>query len=205
MTTFTVLRLCVIAAAAQNTAAFTPTLSSRHVVFNPSVTQRCVTPQMTRASFVKPVASRTSSTPLFASFFHDTSEDQRLVDIQTQNHHSLRNMLISACMALGVLAVASPPANAITADLSMVGGQLSRFGDSGAVQAFSLIFVSELGDKTFFIAALLAAKFSRAISFVGSLGALVVMTGISVGLGQVTKPRTTISQSAKSQPPPFIS
>jgi len=94
-------------------------------------------------------------------------------------------MLISACMALGVLAVASPPANAITADLSMVGGQLSRFGDSGAFQAFSLIFVSELGDKTFFIAALLAAKFSRAISFVGSLGALVVMTGISVGLGQL--------------------
>jgi len=50
-------------------------------------------------------------------------------------------------------------------------------------KAFSLIFVSELGDKTFFIAALLSAKFGRAISFAGSVGALTVMTGISVGLG----------------------
>jgi len=61
---------------------------------------------------------------------------------------------------------------------------LDRTLGPGFVQAFSLIFVSELGDKTFFIAALLSAKFSRAIAFVGSVGALVVMTGISVGIGQ---------------------
>ena len=51
-------------------------------------------------------------------------------------------------------------------------------------QAFSLTFLSELGDKTFFIAGLLAVKFSRAVSFVGSLGALAVMTVISVLIGQ---------------------
>jgi len=47
-----------------------------------------------------------------------------------------------------------------------------------------LVFVF-LGLQTFFIAALLSAKFSRVISFVGAVGALVVMTGISVGIGQV--------------------
>lgn len=55
---------------------------------------------------------------------------------------------------------------------------------SGFSQSFSLIFLSELGDKTFFIAALLAAQSSRLVSFCGSLLALAVMTVISVVLGQ---------------------
>mmetsp|Transcript_805 Transcript_805/g.1178 ORF Transcript_805/g.1178 Transcript_805/m.1178 type:complete len:370 (-) Transcript_805:51-1160(-) len=54
---------------------------------------------------------------------------------------------------------------------------------NGFVQAFSLVFVSELGDKTFFIAALLAAKTSRFVSFVGSIAALTVMTLISCLIG----------------------
>ena len=54
---------------------------------------------------------------------------------------------------------------------------------SGFVQAFSLVFVSELGDKTFFIAGLLAAKTSRFISFTGSVAALAVMTVISTLIG----------------------
>ena len=57
--------------------------------------------------------------------------------------------------------------------------------DSGFLQAFLLILVSELGDKTFFIAGLLAAKYGRFISFTGSLGALSVMTIISTVLGQL--------------------
>ncbi|CAM9981059.1 unnamed protein product [Sphacelaria rigidula] len=55
--------------------------------------------------------------------------------------------------------------------------------NSGFFQAFSLVFVSEIGDKTFFIAALLAAKTSRFISFAGAVGALAVMTVIAVALG----------------------
>jgi putative Ca2+/H+ antiporter (TMEM165/GDT1 family) len=58
-------------------------------------------------------------------------------------------------------------------------------GQTGFYQAFSLVFVSEIGDKTFFIAGLLAAKFSKLISFVGSMGALAVMTIISVLIGQI--------------------
>lgn len=56
-------------------------------------------------------------------------------------------------------------------------------GRSGLLASFCLIFLSELGDKTFFIAALLAMKLGRWISFAGSLSALAVMTVISVGIG----------------------
>eukprot|EP00968_Pinguiococcus_pyrenoidosus_P024784 scaffold5067_cov245-Pinguiococcus_pyrenoidosus.AAC.2 len=62
---------------------------------------------------------------------------------------------------------------------------LSRIATSGFLQAWSLIFVSEIGDKTFFIAGLLAMKSSRLVSFAGSMAALSVMTIISVIIGQV--------------------
>ena len=53
--------------------------------------------------------------------------------------------------------------------------------------AFSLIFFSELGDKTFFIAGLLATSVGRAVSFLGSIVALSVMTVISVSIGYAFK------------------
>jgi putative Ca2+/H+ antiporter (TMEM165/GDT1 family) len=55
----------------------------------------------------------------------------------------------------------------------------------GVVSGFLLILFSEIGDKTFFIALLLALKQSRSSVFVGTFGALAVMTVISVALGQV--------------------
>lgn len=61
----------------------------------------------------------------------------------------------------------------------------SKVASSGFLQAFLLIFVSEIGDKTFFIAGLLAAKYSRLISFTGSIGALAVMTILCTILGQI--------------------
>ncbi|KAK7307884.1 hypothetical protein VNO77_41328 [Canavalia gladiata] len=66
---------------------------------------------------------------------------------------------------------------------------LSIFGDIGDIStgfasAFLLIFFSELGDKTFFIAALLAARNSAGVVFVGTFGALAAMTLISVVLGR---------------------
>lgn len=45
----------------------------------------------------------------------------------------------------------------------------------------SLIFLSELGDKTFFIAALLAMRCGKWISFIGSTAALAAMT-VSAGM-----------------------
>jgi putative Ca2+/H+ antiporter (TMEM165/GDT1 family) len=75
--------------------------------------------------------------------------------------------------------------NAMSISLGGTSAWLTSLTDSGFYQAFSLVFLSEIGDKTFFVAALLAAKLSRIISFVGSLGALAVMTVISVVIGQV--------------------
>lgn len=85
--------------------------------------------------------------------------------------------------------LAGSPSPTFAANLAAVtstsSGVLENSFGPGFAQAFSLIFVSEIGDKTFFIAALLAAKFSRLISFVGSVSALVIMTFISVAVGQV--------------------
>ena len=62
---------------------------------------------------------------------------------------------------------------------------LARPCREGFVQALLLIFFSEIGDKTFFIALLLALQQPRALVFAGTFGALAVMTVVSVGLGRV--------------------
>jgi putative Ca2+/H+ antiporter (TMEM165/GDT1 family) len=50
---------------------------------------------------------------------------------------------------------------------------------------FLLVGISELGDKTFFIAMLLAMRHSRRLVFLGVVAALAVMTILSVLMGQV--------------------
>lgn len=51
-------------------------------------------------------------------------------------------------------------------------------------KGFLLIGISELGDKTFFIAAILAMRHPRRWVFVGAIAALAAMTIISVAMGQ---------------------
>mmetsp|Transcript_15419 Transcript_15419/g.35540 ORF Transcript_15419/g.35540 Transcript_15419/m.35540 type:complete len:300 (+) Transcript_15419:91-990(+) len=84
---------------------------------------------------------------------------------------------------LNALDVASLSGGAVTA-YNSANGILASLGETGFYQAFSLVFVSEIGDKTFFMAGLLAMKTSKLISFLGSMGALFVMTVISVLIGQ---------------------
>ena len=112
---------------------------------------------------------------------------------QAQARHTpLRSyapVLLGASVFLGVTAAGASPASAVdlAQGLAFDGSALvDRTLGPGFAQAFSLIFISELGDKTFFIAALLAAKFGKLVSFTGSVGALVVMTAISVVIGQVS-------------------
>jgi len=50
-----------------------------------------------------------------------------------------------------------------------------------------VIIVSELGDKTWFIAAILAMRHPRATVFAGALAALAAMTALSAGLGWATQ------------------
>jgi len=49
----------------------------------------------------------------------------------------------------------------------------------GFIASLSMIIVSEIGDKTFFIAAIMAMRHSRVVVLTGALGALVVMTFLS--------------------------
>ncbi|KAG2451732.1 hypothetical protein HYH02_003512 [Chlamydomonas schloesseri] len=72
----------------------------------------------------------------------------------------------------------STPGQALRA--ALVAGPL---GSSGCLAAFSLISLSEIGDKTFFISAILAARIGRAMSFAGSLAALAALTLVNVAIG----------------------
>lgn len=56
---------------------------------------------------------------------------------------------------------------------------------SSFIAAISSIIVSELGDKTFFIAAIMAMRYNRIAVFGGAILALVLMTGISTAFGWV--------------------
>jgi hypothetical protein len=74
----------------------------------------------------------------------------------------------SASHALDLLSISGGAGAAIADTNSLLAG----LAETGFYQAFSLVFVSEIGDKTFFIAGLLAMKTSRLISFIGSMAAL---------------------------------
>jgi len=56
---------------------------------------------------------------------------------------------------------------------------------SAFIASFSTIIVSELGDKTFFIAAIMAMRYNRMAVLAGALLALFLMTGISTAFGQL--------------------
>eukprot|EP00978_Attheya_sp_CCMP212_P013025 scaffold32493_cov59-Attheya_sp.AAC.8 len=105
-----------------------------------------------------------------------------------------KRSITAAAAATGAAMLVLSPAvsNAVSSLGEIVGGTsagavtwLDSLSQTGFYQAFSLVFVSEIGDKTFFIAGLLAMKTSRLISFIGSIGALAVMTIISVLIGQI--------------------
>jgi Ca2+/H+ antiporter, TMEM165/GDT1 family len=51
--------------------------------------------------------------------------------------------------------------------------------------ALSLITASELGDKTFFMAVILASRYPRKPVFIGVVVALAMMTILSVGIGEI--------------------
>ena len=53
------------------------------------------------------------------------------------------------------------------------------------VQSFAMILVSEIGDKTFHIAAILAMRHPRMLVFAGAFGSLVVMSILSAAMGHL--------------------
>ncbi|KAJ0811184.1 putative Gdt1 family protein [Helianthus annuus] len=99
------------------------------------------------------------------------------------------NTYLKFMLFFGILTFQDAENALASSDAASVMQFSSFFGDlddlsTGFASAFLLIFFSELGDKTFFIAALLAARNSAAVVFLGTFGALGVMTVISVVLGR---------------------
>ena len=68
---------------------------------------------------------------------------------------------------------------------------------SGFFASLSLIFASEIGDKTFFIAALLAMRYGKLLSFLGSVSSLSLMTVISVVIGYAVQRVPSVVESSE--------
>mmetsp|Transcript_9495 Transcript_9495/g.23911 ORF Transcript_9495/g.23911 Transcript_9495/m.23911 type:complete len:347 (-) Transcript_9495:428-1468(-) len=107
-----------------------------------------------------------------------------------------------AALALGGAAAVQPAAAAASAApvVAATADAAAIAPTDAIVQAFLLTFVSEIGDKTFFIAAILAAGGAsggqaggqegqggnqKVLTFGGAIAALAVMTGLAVGIGQL--------------------
>lgn len=56
---------------------------------------------------------------------------------------------------------------------------------AGFTTSFLTILVCEIGDKTFFLAMIMAIRYSEFIVFLGSYGALFVMTVLSTAFGKI--------------------
>lgn len=63
--------------------------------------------------------------------------------------------------------------------------QLNKGFVQASISSFAMIVVSELGDKTFFIAAIMAMQHARFTIFLAAISALALMTVLSVAMGFV--------------------
>eukprot|EP00931_Biecheleriopsis_adriatica_P065577 TRINITY_DN40083_c0_g1_i1.p1 TRINITY_DN40083_c0_g1~~TRINITY_DN40083_c0_g1_i1.p1 ORF type:complete len:273 (+),score=41.64 TRINITY_DN40083_c0_g1_i1:79-819(+) len=96
-------------------------------------------------------------------------------------------MLTRAVTLLIALEASRAAAVSGNATASMDAPPLEQLGSlrEAFSNSFVMILVTELGDKTFFIAALLAMRHDRLAVFAGAAGALAIMTALSTGLGLV--------------------
>ena len=107
---------------------------------------------------------------------------------------TFRNSLVLVCIVIlllqKVLAEKAPldPENQDDEMMEEQGSAIDSGGQEGSflqgfVETFSVIVVSELGDKTFFIAAIMAMKHPRWTVFIGAISALGVMHVMSAFFG----------------------
>ncbi|XP_035451932.1 transmembrane protein 165 isoform X1 [Spodoptera frugiperda] len=103
-----------------------------------------------------------------------------------------RSVCLALAVFLGTVAVSvaqghapvppSPdPSPASTTPRAAIQGSFLQ----GFLASLSVVVVSELGDKTFFIAAIMAMKHPRIIVFAGAISALVFMTILSAAFGWI--------------------
>lgn len=84
-----------------------------------------------------------------------------------------------------------PPLKAVAKEQMAKEGAVNKGGEKtpsftdGFLTSLSMILVSELGDKTFFIAAIMAMRHSRIVVFTGAFAALLVQTVLSTVIGNI--------------------
>lgn len=78
-----------------------------------------------------------------------------------------------------------PVSASVQQNENVLGADVDPSFTEGFLTSLSMIIVSELGDKTFFIAAIMAMRHSRLVIFVGAFAALLVQTVLSTAIGNV--------------------
>ena len=114
----------------------------------------------------------------------------------------MRRAALLCCLAtLALASTADEPESVVAGEVepaakSWAGQFVQAFGES-----FGIILATEIGDRTFFIAAIMAMRHSRFIVWAGAVGALVVMTVLSTLVGHVAPllvPKTYTHYAAAS-------
>lgn len=98
--------------------------------------------------------------------------------------YALQATILGACVATAVMLYVALDMGSAAFTVHAWSRVVGAMAKSGFTAAFALIFVSELGDKTFFIAALLAMRLGRFRVLMGATAALGTMTVISVAIGR---------------------
>jgi len=190
----------------EKTQGFSPA-PGRNVVHKPVVTCPTVFPKQqqsyssasasastTKSFFYNAHDSKSSLSSIIPKLNNEENENENETHSasstttlsQWVNHNKFNIAKSTALVAALALAIPSSAlASSATDVISASTTYMDKLSETGFYQAFSLVFVSEIGDKTFFIAGLLAMKAGRLVSLIGSIGALAVMTIISVVIGQL--------------------
>lgn len=164
--------LLLAAALSKQVAAFTSIPSSGLSVSRLShTTSSLMAPQQAKGA-------------LFSNHNNDHHDDEAET-ATAKNHHWAKKTAGIALASTAIATMAFPHAAMAVPDIAQGGAMMDSLSQTGFYQAFSLVFLSEIGDKTFFIAGLLAMKTSRLVSYIGSMGALAAMTVLSVLIGQI--------------------
>ncbi|XP_020585188.1 GDT1-like protein 2, chloroplastic [Phalaenopsis equestris] len=150
---------------------------------------RCISRLKCYGSIVK---VRSSNVDLGAGSYEDGSREDSPRNLANGSNSPASPKLTSRLSRIqyplsiaGVLLVCLAVFLAITLTMGSPPAVVAGLAKSGFTAAFTLIFVSEIGDKTFFIAALLAMQYDKAMVLLGSMGALSLMTILSVVIGRI--------------------
>eukprot|EP01060_Flectonema_neradi_P003514 TRINITY_DN1225_c1_g1_i1.p1 TRINITY_DN1225_c1_g1~~TRINITY_DN1225_c1_g1_i1.p1 ORF type:complete len:288 (+),score=70.87 TRINITY_DN1225_c1_g1_i1:62-865(+) len=96
-----------------------------------------------------------------------------------------RAVLLLLVIAVVVVGAAETQHEAKAVEHLAEGEKYSGSWWEGFLSSWSMILVSEIGDKTFFIACLMAMRNDRTVVFCGAISALTAMTILSAALGYI--------------------